>query len=108
MSGNAKRRRTLKLATQTTAPRTLRPAGETKTIARLRKGLAQCTSRQQLEEIIRQAPEGHRVEMRDLIYRLAPPNLPCCHLSRVSKARGDVPVQHGRLCPVGGVIVVPA
>lgn len=77
-----------------------RPAGETKTMHRLRQQMAQIETRVQFEEILANAHEDHRGRMRKILEPMLPSVLPCCGPAMLSRARMQEQIQHSPRCPM--------
>lgn len=104
MGENARRRSSLKLASRTAKPATLRASGPTKTMVRLRARAAEIETLQQFEEIIRTAHPDSRGSLRKLMTPMLRAGLPCCGpamLARVCERQGKTVEtwDHTRLCP---------
>ena len=106
MGANAKRRRAAKAAAHEPGHPQPSSSANTKTMARLRAKMAQVRTRVQVEEMIADAHPDHRPAVRDLLYRLVDPALPCCGVALLSMRLREDPVKHAQRCPVGGLIVL--
>ncbi len=106
MGANARRRATEKQALHFAKPARVQSVNMTKTNQRLRQQMREITTLQQFEEIVAQAHEDHRGQIRKLLEPMLRPGLPCCGVALLAQKIGDSRFKHGPRCPARNRVVL--